>query len=129
MNKFAAIMGGVFIFSLLSSAWARGEFTKSCWNVDLNNNTFLTADCRTRSGATANTGIQLNNRIANDDGRLVWRRNGNFGASSRNCDVDNQSGRTFLHCDTQRRNGSWTSSSFNVDDHSANINGNLRYEQ
>jgi len=121
------MLGGAFTLLLLNSAWARGEFTKSCWDIDLLG-TSLFADCRERDGGVANAGISLNNRIANDDGQLHWRNNGGYGGSTQNCEVEQDSGKTFLHCDTRKSDGTWTSSSLNLDDHIANIDGSLRYQ-
>ncbi|WP_375470271.1 CVNH domain-containing protein [uncultured Nostoc sp.] len=109
-------------------ALGTGEFTKSCTNITLTQGRILEADCKTRNGRTAQTGINLNNYIVNQDGRLGWSRNGNYSASSRNCDVDFQGGRTFLMCDTRKRDNSFTGASLNLDKHIANINGTLTYE-
>jgi len=127
MYRFTAMLSGSFILLVLNSAWALGEFTKSCTNIDLVGAS-LFADCKDQNGRPTNAGISLNNRIGNEDGRLVWENDGNFSGSTRNCDVETSSGRTFLHCDSQRRDGSWTSSSLNLDEHIADINGSLRYE-
>lgn len=129
MNRIAMKMAfGSFVLLLTSAALARGEFTRSCRGIDLHRGSFLEATCRSVSGRPSQTGIQLNNYIANINGNLRWRRNGNFIASSRRCELDFVSGVTVLHCDTQRRNGSWTSSSLTLDEHIANINGALRYQ-
>ena len=97
--------------------------------MDLHRRSVLEATCKSISGRPSQTGIQLNKYIANNNGNLRWRRNGNFIASSRHCELDFVSGVTVLHCDTQRRDGSWTSSSLTLDEHIANINGALRYER
>ena len=130
MNRIALKMAfGSFALLLTSSALAAGDFTRSCRNIDLHRGSVLEATCKSTSGRPSQTGMQLNNYIANINGRLRWQRNGNFIASSRRCELDFVSGVTVLHCDTQRRDGSWTSSSLTLDEHIANINGALRYER
>ena len=129
MNRTAIKVAlGSFALLLASSAWAAGEFTRSCKNIDLRSKSALDATCRTMRGSHARTGIQLNNYIANIDGDLRWKRNGNYSASSRNCDLDRSHGTTILRCDTRRIDGSWTSSSLNLDSRIANINGRLQYQ-
>jgi len=126
MHRFVTILGGACTLLWLNSAWAAGGFTASCWDIDING-TGLEAECRTNNGGSALTGINLNNRIGNRNGKLVWESNGGYGGSSTNCEIDQESGRSFLHCDTMRNDGSWTSPSLNLDDRIANRNGNLRY--
>ncbi len=121
---------GIVALSLFQQnmAMASGDFTKSCSDIDLTNNNLLDANCKDRNGNINGTFTLLDAFIANSDGRLVWQVDGNYDASSRNCDVEFVSGVTFLQCDTQKRNGNWTSSSLNLDEHIANIDGDLRYE-
>ena len=130
MNRMAikAAFGSAALL-LTTSALAAGDFSRTCRHMDLRHGSVLEATCRSISGRPSQTGIQLNNYIANINGQLRWRRNGNFRASSRHCELDFVSGVTVLHCDTQRRNGSWTSSSLTLDERIANINGALRYER
>jgi hypothetical protein len=105
-----------------------GDFTRTCSNITLVG-TALEAMCRTINQGQARSGISLNRYIANIDGRLTWRRNGNYSASSQNFELDQESGVTFLHCDCQRRDGTWTSSALNLDERISNINGQLTYER
>ena len=129
MNRIAIKAAiGSFALLLTSAALAAGDFTQTCRDIDLRRGSVLEAVCRSVSGRPSRDRINLNDYIANIDGDLRWQRNGNFSASSRNCDLDRYRGNTILRCDTQRRNGTWTSSSVNLDDRIANINGTLRYQ-
>lgn len=129
MLKYAASASLFLLTSLQSNiVLASGEFTKTCSNITLDQGHILEANCETNNGGRAQTGRSLNNLIANINGRLIWRRDGNYIASSQHCELDYQSGRTFLHCDTRKSDGSWTSSSLDLDRHIANINGTLRIQ-
>ncbi|MBD1935583.1 CVNH domain-containing protein [Funiculus sociatus] len=129
MLKYATFASVLLLTFLPSNiVLARGEFTKTCSNITLEEGHFLEANCETNNGGRAQTGRSINNLIANRNGKLVWSRNGNYIATSQNCDVDFQSNRTFLECDTRKSDGSWTSSTLELDRHIANINGNLRVE-
>lgn len=130
MNRIAMKMAfGSFALLLTSSALAAGDFSRTCRDVDLHRGSFLTSTCKSVSGRPSQAGIQLNNYIANINGNLRWRRNGNFIASSRHCELDFVSGVTVLLCDTRRANGSWTSSLLTLDERIANLDGALRYER
>ena len=129
MNRTAIKVAlGSFALLLTSSALAAGDFTRSCRSIDLQRGSVLKATCKSISGRPSQSGIQLNDYIANINGNLRWRRNGNFILSSRRCDLDFVAGVTVLHCDTQRWNGSWTSSWLTLDERIANINGRLQYQ-
>jgi hypothetical protein len=129
MNRNALKLAfGSFVLLLTGSALAQGDFTQTCRRIDLRRGSFLDAVCQSVSGRPSRTGIDLNEYITNDNGNLRWQRNGNFILSSRNCEVSRFRGDTILRCDTQRRNGSWASSSLNLDERIANINGTLRYQ-
>ncbi len=129
MLKYATF-ASVFLLTFLESniALAKGDFTKSCLRITLDNGTLLEGFCRMNNGRYSQTGINLNNYIANVNGRLAWRRRGNYIATSQNCELDYQSGRTFLHCDTRKANNTWTASSLDLDRHIVNTNGTLRID-
>jgi hypothetical protein len=128
MYKYAKTIAlASFALIWADAAFATGEFTRTCSNIRFDNG-LLEANCRTISGAIAQVGYNLNNRIGNEDGRLHWggRR---FTQTSEHCELEGFAAVTVLHCNTQKRDGSWTSSALNLDEHIANLDGNLRYQR
>jgi hypothetical protein len=125
-----ATFASVFLLCFLESniALAKGDFTKSCLSINLDNDTLLEGLCKRNNGRYSQSGINLNNYIVNVNGKLGWRRGGNYIETSRNCELDYQSGRTFLHCDTRKANNTWTASSLDLDRHIVNTNGTLRFD-
>jgi CVNH domain len=114
-----------FAFIWANSAFAAGDFTKTCSNITINDNGLLMADCRTENGEIAEVSYNLNDRVGNEDGRLLWG-GGRFSETS-HCKLHYYTETTTLQCDTQKRDGSRASSSLNLDERIANINGSLRY--
>ncbi|MBH8577428.1 CVNH domain-containing protein [Nostocaceae cyanobacterium CENA369] len=119
----------LFLLILLQSniVLADGRFSGSCANIGIEKGRILEAYCRKNNGGYTQTSINLNNYIANDEGKLVWRRNGRYIATSKNCILTSQHGISFLRCNTRRENGNWKLSTLNLDRRIANINGQLKY--
>jgi hypothetical protein len=128
MNRIAIKVAiGSFALLLTSAALAADGFTQSCRDIDLRRGSVLEAVCRSASGRPSRDRLNLNDYIGVVNGDLRWERNGNFSDRTRNCALDRYRGDTILRCDTQRRHGSWTSSSLNLDERITNINGTLQY--
>ena len=111
-------------------ALAGGGFSASCparagyWV--LTSKFLLEAFCYDEGHNLRGTEVSLGDHIANDDGRLVWQRNGGFQGSivNSNCSLLSE-GVTVLNCEVYRRNGTIAVSSITLDDEIANYNGNL----
>ncbi|MBV8883260.1 MAG: CVNH domain-containing protein [Chroococcidiopsidaceae cyanobacterium CP_BM_RX_35] len=112
------------------AAFAGGGFTASCQNitlftnVDRSGSADLNANCRTSAGKLSGTAVNLNTSIVNVDGRLAWLKNGGFGGSTRNCNLEVHNV-TTLHCQAAKRDGSWVNASITLDDEVANYDGHL----
>ena len=77
-----------------------------------------------RDGSTnSHTNILLDLYIANDDGSMVWRRDGHFGAS---CSQPSLEG-SELRASCKKRDGSAVTASINLGENIANIDGILSY--
>jgi hypothetical protein len=75
-------------------------FSQSTFNISINKG-ILKADCRRKDGTTKRSQIDLDRYIANDNGALVFRPDGNF---SKTCtDITISDG--ILHCLAQQANG------------------------
>ncbi|MDI1446381.1 CVNH domain-containing protein [Polyangium sp. 6x1] len=126
-RKSAISFAAVALTGLLAAgaAEARGAFEDSCDSIRIFNNTNLSANCKMRNGNVHfGAFIDLNQYIANDDGKLVWRRGGNFGATCSSISVIHpQIGRMGAIC--RQRNGMTVFSFIQLGDHIANIDGNL----
>ncbi|MCL6752886.1 hypothetical protein KBT16_18690 [Nostoc sp. CCCryo 231-06] len=125
-------------------ALAGGDFSESCINEILVGDRFLLAKCSDAAGQfrsdldrngvlspsnpPSGTILNLNDHIANNDGNLVWQKNGGFSASVKNCSLSGvgQSRRgLLLTCDAARRDGSFVRSAINLDDKIANYDSKL----
>jgi CVNH domain len=109
--------------TLASDAFANGNYQNSCSNSTITFGTLLLADCKTRDGKMNRTAINLDRYIVNDDGSMVWRRNGHFGASCSHPDLDGP--RLRAMCKT--RDGRIAPASINLGENIANIDGKLIY--
>jgi hypothetical protein len=114
-----------FAFIWANSAFAAGNFTKTCSDIRIDNGVLM-ADCRAVNGEIAEVSYNLNSRVSNEDGTLRWE-GGRFSETSQ-CKLDHYPDTTILQCDTRKRDGSWTSDYLNLDERIANINGSLRYQ-
>ncbi|MDC3962887.1 CVNH domain-containing protein [Polyangium jinanense] len=126
-RKFAISFAAVALTGLFAAgvADARGAFEDSCDSIRIFNHTNLSANCKMRNGNVHfGAHIDLNQYLANDDGRLVWRRGGNFGATCSNITVIHpQIGRMGATC--RQRNGMTVFAFIQLGEHIANIDGNL----
>ncbi len=129
MFKFVKCISGMALIGTINYfaqnvALAGGGFSTSCSQVNLNHSSDgweLDATCRAKNQSLVNNHLPLNPHIANDDGNLVWRKNGGFSASAYRCNL----GGANLTCYTFRRDGSYTLGSINLDDEIANYDGHL----
>jgi CVNH domain len=112
-------------FSLLTAnAWASGKYSATCENIKLSGST-LSATCKTLSGASKETSIDLNKSIANLDGSLSWDGS-NFAATSRKIALVNPN---KLAAESAKKDSkTYVPTSINVDEHIANLDGFLTYQ-
>jgi len=105
-------------------ASALGGFSQTCYDASISGST-LTASCEKADGYTMNTSsINLNSTIENIDGSLKWQPD-NFIETCRNTKLV---GGDIMDAECKTRSQRWNSTSINLDDHIANINGVLKYE-
>ncbi|MBD2602942.1 cyanovirin [Scytonema hofmannii FACHB-248] len=120
----ACVFAVVIAFDLFTSnAWALGDFSKTCRDASVSGST-LRASCEKANGGFTPTSIDLNPYIGNIDGSLSWNDK-NFIETCRGTAL--KSGST-LTAECKKRNQDFVGTSINLDDHIANIDGNLRYE-
>ena len=105
------------------------DFSRTCSNIRLEDDSRLLATCRTRDQRPSQTGYNLNNRIANINGQLKWRREGNYEATCRNCHLEfaNNNTVTWLICECRRRDQTWRPTQIKLDDGIDNNDGMLQY--
>ena len=53
--------------------WGSSNFALTCGPVNLINLSFISTQCRAKNGNLVTTTLNLNEKIANDDGRLTYR--------------------------------------------------------
>ncbi|MDJ0737175.1 MAG: CVNH domain-containing protein [Nostocaceae cyanobacterium] len=114
----------VILFGAFSNdALALGDFSQTCYNSQVNGSV-LSAICRRINGSYNDTSINLNPGIENVDGQLKWQPS-NFIATCRNTGL---TGPSVMSAECKTRAQRWVSTSINLDDHIANIDGTLMYE-
>ncbi|MDZ8235626.1 MAG: CVNH domain-containing protein [Nostoc sp. ChiQUE01a] len=108
----------------IANAWATGQFSQTCQNISVEGST-LTADCQNADGYTVSTTtIDLNPYISNLDGTLSW--DGDKFALT--CDNIGLAGRNRLRAECERADGETLGTYINLDEHLANIDGQLKFE-
>ncbi|NMG06876.1 CVNH domain-containing protein [Brasilonema sp. UFV-L1] len=119
-----------FLFALVVSfnlvtdnAWALGKFSRTCENISISGSK-LSASCEKANGGFNQTSINLNPYIENVDGKLTWQPS-NFIETCRGTGL---SGSNVLKAECKTRNQNFVSTSINLDDHIANIDGKLQFE-
>ncbi|WP_339382171.1 CVNH domain-containing protein [Aetokthonos hydrillicola] len=124
--KRVGIIVFMIVLSFLQQNITLAADLSTCRDVRINEGSVLEAQCPDNNNRLGTTSIQLNNYIANIDGRLIWRRNGNFRATSRSCEI----GHNFpeMSCLSRRNNSKYVSSTIIVDERIFNINGILQYK-
>jgi hypothetical protein len=133
MSRFAVISFGVLTLAgtLASDALADGDYSRSCRTTSLLVGTVVEAKCKRRDGSTNDgASINLNDYIANDNGKLVWRRGGNFKGSCGNIRLGGGipfTGDPVLAATCLTRDRHLARPSINLDDNIANIDGELVY--
>ena len=98
-------------------------FSRSSVDIKLEGSQ-LKARCKDRAGSYHDSAVELNNYIANIDGLLKWRPNGNFVASSRIVVLAG----SVLKGHSKTREGAWRYTSINLDEKISNYNGKLIYK-
>ena len=132
MNRFSAISFAVLTLAgtLTSDAFADGNYSESCTTTALLVGSDLQADCKRRDGSIRRSTIRLNDYIANDDGRLHWRRDGGFKASCGNVRLKGGiplEGAPILTAGCMTRGGLITHPTIDLDEGIANVDGKLVY--
>lgn len=114
-------------FLLPDSALATGDFSNTCREINLVNQTTVRAICKRRDQSEQYTTTDLNRYIANADGQLSWDLNG--GKFILTCQQPNLLGeiqRLGAYC--KKRNGATQITFINLNEHIANIDGFLKYQ-
>lgn len=105
-------------------ALALGDFSQTCYGSSISNAT-LSSTCAKADGYTqSSTSIDLNSIVENVDGVLKFQPD-NFAETCRGISL---SGGSNLTAECKRRNQSWNSTSLDLDNCIANINGVLKNE-
>lgn len=99
------------------------SFSKSSSNLALDG-TQLKARCKDRDGSYQYSSIDLNKYIVNTEGRLDWRPNGNFIASSRSVKLVG----AVLRSECRTSGGDWIHTNIDLDEKIKNFNGKLIYK-
>ena len=96
-------------------------FSQSSRNIKIDG-CVLSADCQDLQGSYQPSTLNLNDYIANEDGSMVWRKGGNFWASSRGSSLTDPA---ILHAQCRKIDGNYASSQIDLDEKIANIDGKL----
>jgi|SRR6516165_6076594 hypothetical protein len=118
----------------MGKAQARGDFSKTCTNLnvqsaDFSNTASLTAACTNQHGKSVSASINLNDLIADDqDGNMEWASHGHFQRSCLHSFIENPFDEPKPHnlaafCLTAA--GLEVQTDIDLDQHIANINGRL----
>ena len=96
-------------------------FSRSSKDISISRSV-LTANCRDSDGSYNVSTLDLNNWIANIDGSLRWAEDGKFYDSSKNTSLTDD---VTLEADCRNVHGSYVSSTLNLDEKIANVDGKL----
>lgn len=102
---------------------AAGNFHASSRDVHLEGHSTLVAECSDVNGHHRRTHLDLNDCFTNDNGRLLWQRNGNFAASARGIRVTDNG--AFVEAELADVNGHWHHNRVWLDERITNDNGRL----
>ena len=104
-----------------------GDFSLTCTDIRLDEDTKLSAECETIDKGKKRSGIYLNKYITNIDGGLSWKNNGNFMYSCKNSYLDVVPGRVVLKSTCERRDKSEVPVGILLDRQITNDDGVLKY--
>lgn len=108
---------------LVGNAWATGDFSQTCRNINLEGS-LLTAECEQVDGYTyVPTAIDLNDYIGNINGTLEW---GDHLFSLTCYGTTVEGNRLTGECEKRDRY-TLDNTSINLDEHIANIDGELTF--
>lgn len=109
---------------LVGNAWATGDFSQTCRNINLEGS-LLTAECEQVDGYTyVPTAIDLNDYIGNINGTLEWGDH----LFTLTC-YDTKVNGNLLTGKCKKRDGyRLDSTSINLDEYIANIDGELTFD-
>jgi len=107
-----------------SGVLALGNFSQSCKDIEIHGSELL-ASCRKVDGKFNPTSINLNPFIANVDGKLKWQPK-NFLES---CFFPELFDNHTLKAKCKTRVQDFVYTTINLDNHIANIDGNLRFNK
>lgn len=121
-------------------AWAVGEFSNTCEEISVSTGTdmanlgqaILSAECQKIDGSYQSTTLKLNPYIENNrQGILSWKQRNLGMPGIMNCydfTVSDQGVLNGVCFNLSSKNSSDVETSINLNEHIANINGNLQYE-
>jgi hypothetical protein len=96
------------------------SFSQNSREIHVSPKGILTASCSKFDGSWANSSLNLNNYISNEDGILTW---GGSGFANNSKDIYIEEGQLKAKC--QKRDGSFVESAINLDYFIGNDNGTL----
>lgn len=106
-----------------SGGGSGGNFYDSSRDVRLEGNSTLVADCSDTSHRYRRSAIDLNYCFTNNDGRLLWERDGNFAASARSIRLTD--GGRYLEAELCSIDGRWCHNRVNLNERIGNEDGRL----
>ncbi len=104
------------------SLFSKMSFSKSSHSLRFDK-PFLHAFCQNIKGEWKPSDLNINDGIANIDGKLKIQKGGNFMASSKDISLQG----SILHAYCLNQKGQWVESTLNLDEHISNIDGVLRF--
>ena len=112
----------------VDKAMATGQFSQTCENIELNGSN-LSADCRKINGSYQGTSIDLDYEIGNLNGVLSWGDH-NFSITCKDMGLGQLFTRQYvLNAKCEKADGfTYEQTEITLDEHIANIDGNLKYE-
>lgn len=120
---------------VISETQQAGGFKWSCGEYHVHPNGLLEGDCADFQGHAAWTSLDLNYGIANDNGHLHWRAGGGYAPSCSGCRIERgwmsegwQVDFSNLECECRALDGSWVSTSIDLNDQISNQNGQLAFD-
>ena len=107
------------------------NFSWTCKDIKIDENGILSATCMTRNGRPLQTSCNLNERIANINGNLIWSREGGYAETCQDCRIDfvGSNGDAYLVCKCKTSDESDDSpniTQLNLDKRVDNTDGELR---
>ena len=125
----AVIINSMLISIGTAQAYSSRGFTPTCTDLSYKVGK-LSAKCRGIDGGYRTSSVDLNKSISNQDGVLVWSKEGNYIDSSNNCQtiIADRTITSHLWCDrVKATDGQEVFATLMLDEHIENVDGQLQY--